>query len=104
VDNALRHTRKGVNITLEARLLGDTVQIKVDDDGPGIPEGKANDLFIRFRRGPTRGEGSGLGLTVVRALAEAHGGTANLEPSAAGGVCAVLTLPRVPSPGLKAVA
>src|SRR5690606_2262560 len=38
VDNALRHTRMGVNITLEARLQGDMVQISVDDDGPGIPE------------------------------------------------------------------
>jgi two-component system OmpR family sensor kinase len=104
VDNALRHTRSGVNITLATQLEGDNVHIRVDDDGPGIQEGDPEDLFGRFRRGPTRGEGSGLGLTVVRALAEAHGGTATLRTSAAGGVSAVLSLPRVAKAPVKAVA
>jgi two-component system, OmpR family, sensor kinase len=94
VDNALRHTHKGVEITLVTQREGDLVHIRVDDDGPGVPEAEAEDLFGRFRRGPTRGEGSGLGLTVVRALAEAHGGTARLGASTAGGVSAMLTLPR----------
>lgn len=94
VDNALRHTQKGVQITLVTSLEGDVVCIRVDDDGPGISAADAQDLFGRFRRGATRGEGSGLGLSVVRALAEAHGGTASLGTSAAGGVSAVLKLPR----------
>jgi signal transduction histidine kinase len=104
IDNALRHTREGVSITLGTQLEGDTVHIRVDDDGPGIPESEAVDLFGRFRRGATRGEGSGLGLTVVRALAQAHGGTASLRTSAAGGVSAVVSLPRVPVAVMKAVA
>ena len=79
IDNALRHTREGVAITLGTQLEGNVVHIRVDDDGPGIPESEAQDLFGRFRRGATRGEGSGLGLTVVRALAQAHGGTASLR-------------------------
>lgn len=104
VDNALRHTREGVNIVIEAQIEGDCVHIQVDDDGPGIPDGRADELFGRFRRGPTRGEGSGLGLTVVRALAEAHGGTASLHPGAAGGVSAVLRLPRGATSSLQVVA
>jgi two-component system OmpR family sensor kinase len=104
IDNALRHTREGVSITLGTQLEGDIVHIRVDDDGPGIPESEALDLFGRFRRGATRGEGSGLGLTVVRALAQAHGGTASLRTSAAGGVSAVVSLPRAPVAVMKAVA
>lgn len=104
LDNALRHTREGVSITLATQRDGDFVHISVDDDGPGIPEGEAQDLFGRFRRGPTRGEGSGLGLTVVRALTEAHGGTASLRTSARGGVSAVVSLPLGPQHAVKAVA
>jgi signal transduction histidine kinase len=104
IDNALRHTRKGVAVTLMTQLEGDVVHIRVDDDGPGIPESEAQNLFGRFRRGATRGEGSGLGLTVVRALAQAHGGTASLRRSKAGGVSAVLSLPRGPLAVRSAVA
>jgi signal transduction histidine kinase len=104
VDNALRHTREGVAITLGTQLEGDVVHIRVDDDGPGIPASEAQDLFGRFRRGATRGEGSGLGLTVVRALAQAHGGTASLRTSATGGVAAIVSLPRGPAATMKAVA
>ncbi len=104
IDNALRHTREGVAITLATRREGDQVHIRVDDDGPGITETEAQDLFGRFRRGATRGEGSGLGLTVVRALAQAHGGTASLRTSETGGVSAVLSLPLGSMAGMKAVA
>lgn len=104
VDNALRHTHRGVQITLATQLEGDMVQIRVEDNGPGIPEAEAEDLFGRFRRGPTRGEGSGLGLTVVRALAEAHGGTASLGTGPAGGASARLSLPRGACAPVKAVA
>jgi len=94
IDNALRHTRPGVNVVLESRDEAGQVAIRVSDDGPGVDSGIASDLFGRFRRGPTRGDGSGLGLTVVRALTEAQGGSACLEPGAAGGACAVIRLPK----------
>ena len=94
VDNALRHTRTGVCVRVEARASGDWITITVADDGPGIDACMAAELFGRFRRGRTRGEGSGLGLTVVRALAEAHGGTASLANSDHGGARATLRLPR----------
>ncbi|MGH8228286.1 MAG: ATP-binding protein [Steroidobacteraceae bacterium] len=94
IDNALRHTRPGVAIHIGARSERDWIAITVTDDGPGVDPIMAAGLFGRFRRGRTRSEGSGLGLSVVRALAEAHGGTASLGNGARGGACAVVKLPR----------
>jgi two-component system, OmpR family, sensor kinase len=93
IDNAMRHTRAGVNILVEARREHNTIAISVADDGPGVDPSLASELFGRFKRGPGRGEGSGLGLTVVRALTEAHGGTATLVNGANGGARATLQLP-----------
>lgn len=96
IDNALRHTREGVIVHVEAQANGSNVLISVSDDGPGIDAGMAAELFQRFRRGGTRSEGSGLGLAVVRALTEAFGGTVRIEKAAIGArVC--LQLPRAPS-------
>jgi two-component system OmpR family sensor kinase len=93
IDNALRHAGSGVYVHVEARATGDSVTITVTDNGPGIDSGIAAELFGRFRRGQTRGDGSGLGLAVVRALAEAHGGTAGLGNADHGGARATLHLP-----------
>lgn len=98
IDNALRHTRPGVNVRVGARADDEWISITVTDDGPGIDPGTAADLFGRFRRGRTRGDGSGLGLTVVRALAEAHGGTASLVNAEHGGARAILNVPRAAEP------
>jgi signal transduction histidine kinase len=96
VDNALRHTRPGVAVVLEALAGQGWAEVGVADDGPGWPpeagDGAA-ELFGRFARGETRGDGSGLGLSVVRALAEAHGGSARLEPRQGGGARAVVRFP-----------
>jgi two-component system sensor histidine kinase MtrB len=94
IDNALRHAGPGVRVQVEARTRGDSITITVTDNGPGIDAGRSEELFARFRRGPTRGEGSGLGLSVVRALAEAHGGTASLGNAEQGGAQATLRLPK----------
>lgn len=98
IDNALRHTRRGVHILVEVRDEPPHVLLAVEDDGPGIDMESADTLFGHFRRGRQRGEGSGLGLSVVRALAEAHGGKALLERGARGGVRAVLLLPKSNDP------
>lgn len=96
IDNALRHTREGVIVRVEARAEAGNVVLSVSDDGPGIDPAMAAELFQRFRRGRTRSEGSGLGLAVVRALTEAFGGTVRIEKAAIGArIC--LTLPRAPS-------
>ncbi len=94
IDNALRHTRPGVNVEVAADTWEGAPRIIVRDDGPGVPPEQAEDLFTRFRRGDNaRGQGSGLGLAVVRALAEAHGGSAGLESPPEGGACAWLRFP-----------
>lgn len=90
VDNALRHTREGVRVWIDARNTSDGAEITVADDGPGIDPRLVNDLFQRFRRGHTRAEGSGLGLSLVRALVEAQGGRTRLENRTGGGACAVM--------------
>lgn len=90
VDNALRHTHGGVNVVIDTRRTDGGVEIIVADDGPGIDPTIVPELFQRFRRGHTQGEGSGLGLSLVRALVEAQGGHARLENRAEGGARAIL--------------
>jgi two-component system, OmpR family, sensor histidine kinase BaeS len=95
VDNALSVVGSGGTIRLEARRVdgaagvdGPAVAFSVVDDGPGFMPGGTTRAFERFYRGdPSRtGHGSGLGLSIVRELALAHGGTAvaeNLSPRGA---------------------
>lgn len=90
VDNALRHTRTGVHVEIETSVTPRGVQVAVSDDGPGVDPAIVPELFQRFRRGHTRSEGSGLGLSLVRALAEAQGGSARLENRATGGLRAII--------------
>lgn len=93
VENALRHCPRGVSIVLETRSTGDGVAISVSDDGPGLDFAKAHELFERFRRGETRGEGSGLGLSLVHALVQAHGGRTELTARHGGGTVATMFFP-----------
>jgi two-component system OmpR family sensor kinase len=80
VDNALRHG--GGEVVLRARRSDGGVGLEVCDGGPGFEPGFADRAFERFARGDrarARG-GSGLGLAIVRAIAEAHGGRAEIVP------------------------
>jgi signal transduction histidine kinase len=84
VDNALRHGDG--EVVLRARRSWAGVGLEVSDDGPGFEPGFADRAFERFARGDrsrARG-GSGLGLAIVRAIAEAHGGRAEIVPGSAG--------------------
>ena len=93
IENSLRHSQRGVAITVEASACADGVAISVSDNGPGLDFSKANSLFERFHRGETRGEGSGLGLSLVHALVQAHGGRTELAPRSGGGTVATLHFP-----------
>jgi len=81
MENALRHTDPGTAVEASVTREGDVVVVAVEDDGPGIPPEMAEKVFERFFRGASdRGGSSGLGLSIVRAVADSHGGTVTLEP------------------------
>jgi two-component system osmolarity sensor histidine kinase EnvZ len=94
VGNAARYA-KHVEVTASRRH--GTVSIVIDDDGPGIPADRREEVFRPFvRLDPSRNVetgGVGLGLTVAREIAHGHGGEINLEDSPMGGLRVVLTLP-----------
>ena len=85
LDNALRHTPAGRAIRLGAEVEGETVRLVVEDEGPGVPEAAAEDLFRRFsQKGGKKGR-IGLGLYFCRIAAEGWGGEAGYEPAPDGG-------------------
>ncbi len=68
--------------------------ISIEDSGPGIPESELKNVFDKFYRLPnSKAGGAGLGLSIVKGFAEAHGGKIDLENRAEGGVKIQLTLP-----------
>ncbi len=77
---------------------GDELELRVIDSGPGIPEAMLDRVFEPFRRLEDSRHretgGTGLGLSIARDIAQAHGGSLVLENRAAGGLAAILTLPR----------
>jgi two-component system sensor histidine kinase TctE len=92
IDNAVRHTPAGGRVLVEFDTSPPTVRIS--DSGPGIPEEWRRRVFERFvRGGASTGEGSGLGLSIVRDIAVLHGAGITLEDSAWGGTQAVLVFP-----------
>jgi signal transduction histidine kinase len=92
VDNALRHGDG--EVVLRARPTQDGVELVVSDAGPGFAPDIAPRAFQRFARGDQdrTGGGNGLGLAIVRAVAEAHGGTADIASGE--GATVRLWLPR----------
>ena len=80
------------------------VELAVEDDGPGIPEAGRDRVFDRFHRAEARrGTGAGLGLAIVRAIAEAHGGRATASVSPEDGARVTIVVPgwraAAPRPG-----
>ncbi len=79
MDNALKHTPAGTHVRATVRRVGEDAVLEVVDDGPGIGPGDRERVFERFVRGGGESAGSsGLGLAIVRAVAEGHGGTVEL--------------------------
>ncbi|MFR0361131.1 sensor histidine kinase [Streptomyces sp. MCC20] len=82
--NARTHTPVGTKVTVSLETEGATAVIMVHDDGPGVPEDIRSGVFERFTRADRRrsgapGAGAGLGLSIVAAVVEAHGGSVGLE-------------------------
>ncbi|MGE0394238.1 MAG: sensor histidine kinase [Vicinamibacterales bacterium] len=92
--NALRFTPDGGAVTLAADTDGDRVRLTVRDSGPGIPETHLPLIFDRFYKADAARRatgGSGLGLSIVKAIVERHGGTITAHND--GGAVFVITLP-----------
>jgi signal transduction histidine kinase len=93
VDNALRHG--GGEIRISARQAPEATEIDVADQGPGFPAGLAPHAFERFASGGERARsGAGLGLAIVRAIAEAHGATVTIVDTDSAGATIRLRFPR----------
>ena len=96
VQNAMVHTPPGTAVDVCVRRSGHDAVIEVADDGPGIPPHLRERIFDRFVRGEgdrSASTGSGLGLSIVRAVADSHGGRVELGRSDAGGTRFVVRLP-----------
>ena len=101
-ENALRYSPPGKPPLLTASALGDRVELRVIDRGPGIPEKERDRVFVPFQRlGDTDNTtGVGLGLALSRGFTEAMGGTLTAEDTPGGGLTMAMSLPAVaPPPG-----
>ena len=96
LENALRHTPPGTSIRVWTGITEGQVTLIVEDDGPGVPGALVPTIFERFVRGAgDRGGSFGLGLAIVRAVAESHGGSVALESTGEGrGARFVVRLPQ----------
>ena len=105
LENAVKYTPPGSQITLAAVTEPDRVVLSVEDDGPGLPAGREEQLFNKFSRGEKESStpGVGLGLAICRAIVETHGGRIWAERSALGGAAFKIALPRGTPPSLEAM-
>ncbi|MET0964620.1 MAG: ATP-binding protein [Noviherbaspirillum sp.] len=93
VDNAIRYTPEGGRIDVQTEVLHGRAAWRVADDGPGIPAVDRERVFDRFfRREGSGAGGSGLGMAIVRRIAENHGATVRLEDNPGGAGLAVQVL------------
>ena len=94
-NNAVKHTQDGDEIAIGASVDDGYIRIWVRDSGPGVPHADRDRIFERFGRSvvPQNDEGFGLGLSIVQAIANGHGGSVRVEDSPSGGALFVLSLP-----------
>ena len=82
LDNAVKYTPDGGRVDVSIQRAPGTVELSVDDSGPGIPPGERERVLDRFyRSGEPQAPGSGLGLAIVKSIADLHGATVALEHS-----------------------
>ena len=100
VSNSLKFTPAGGRVTVRTFVDGSHAVVEVEDDGIGIPVAEQDRLFQRFFRSSIATEqaipGTGLGLVISRAIAEAHGGTIDVRSEAGAGACFRVELPLEP--------
>ena len=96
VRNAVLHGRPGDGGPGRLAVAVGATTVTVDDAGPGIPPAERARVLERFERGPNHG-GTGLGLTIARQVALAHGGSLTIGDSPLGGARLTLTLAPLPA-------
>ncbi|MFP5298865.1 MAG: sensor histidine kinase [Actinomycetota bacterium] len=94
--NAVQHTDEGSKIEIGSQINGGTARFWVTDEGSGIPEAERERVFQRFAR--ARGifrssDGAGLGLSIVKVIAEGHHGEVSLESEVGKGSTFIITIP-----------
>jgi signal transduction histidine kinase len=100
LDNAIKHSPAGATVTVEVEVAEDCVRLWVEDQGEGIPAGEQARIFeLFYRRGSElrrETKGVGIGLSIVKHIAEAHGGRVIVESTVGHGSRFALELPLVP--------
>jgi len=99
IENAFLHTPPGTPVVASLRRDGDAVVLAVADRGPGVSKELRERIFERFARGEgdrSSVRGTGLGLSIVRAVASAHGGSAQVTDAPGGGALFEIRLPAAP--------
>ncbi|MFZ0492691.1 MAG: HAMP domain-containing sensor histidine kinase [Acidimicrobiia bacterium] len=98
LSNTRVHTPAGTKMEISVVDGAENVEVVAEDDGPGIPEAAMEHIFDRFYRAdPSRSRasgGAGLGLSIVRAIVEAHGGTVSVDAADTGGTRITIELPK----------
>ena len=96
VENAVRHNVDGGWVRVDTGVVDGRARLQVANSGPVVPAGEVDDLWLPFRRhgtARTARRGAGLGLSIVRAVAAAHGGTATASARPDGGLVVTVELP-----------
>jgi signal transduction histidine kinase/CheY-like chemotaxis protein len=98
VDNALKYSTEKCEVLVKGTAVSTNIVIAVHDQGPGIPESDLSFIFDKFYRGKDNSEiiGTGLGLALVKSIAEAHEGQVWAENKPDGGAVFFLQLPKAP--------
>jgi two-component system sensor histidine kinase KdpD len=100
LENAAKYTPAGTTVSISAAVANDELVVAVADEGPGLPPGEEERVFDKFHRAAPEGpqSGVGLGLSICKAIVQAHGGTIAAENLPAGGAVFRFTLPLTGSP------
>jgi two-component system sensor histidine kinase KdpD len=93
LENAAKFSPAGSRILVQAARWEDTVQVRIADQGQGIPPDDRESVFEPFTRGDREGSATGLGLAIAHAVVTAHGGTIRIEEAPGGGTSVILRLP-----------
>lgn len=100
VDNAVKYSANDTAVTVLTSHGRDAIQLAVCDQGPGIPDDDMPHIFVKHYRGVQEQQqaitGTGLGLTAVKSIVEAHNGTISVRNRAYGGTVFTVTLPKAP--------